>query len=439
MERGPDPGSVERLREMYTILGIYHNWWTRFWRLEWCGPWNRREVVEAVVYAALGTVIAILLGVEREEVKETTERDDLAGLCAAAGPVTALIGVLFMKVRARVWKGTLVFVVCWFLPLCILLGLIFTRFYSLVAYAILAYCPASVTYFSVLHSIRTRISLVQTPLFATILTSSLCALVPFWGVAFTIYEIVRIEDLDKSFVERLIYILSIPFLLSLLLAWNYLHFLYFQSNSVLISPFPSTPIPPLSLQLALKHDPEYLTPTSLFTRIQSKSHLISSLVQLVGLISIEIGLLVLTVRYVNGEETKEVMSLVAFYVPALPLFTFIGVIFSGCSLDVYDKYWSGTVLGVALPQLGIYPVLRWSLDEGVTEVFSWVIGISFPASILYWLSLSLLYEHSQPAYRLLTSVCCLTVLIPVGVILPLYKVGGVTITTFWAVFASLCM
>jgi hypothetical protein len=391
-----------------------------------------------MVYTALGTVVAIVLGIEAEEVQETTERHPLAKLCAAAGPVTALIGVLFMKIRASLWKGSVVFLLCWVVPIAILLGMVFSGYYDLVAYAILAYCPACVTYFSALHSIRTRVSLSQSPLLATILTSSLCALLPFWGVAFTIYQIARLEDLDQSFMRKLVYILAIPFLLSLILAWNYLHFLYFVPDKSHSSPLSNWVIPPLSLQLALKHDPHYLASPAL-GRIQSQAHLISSLVQLCALIGIEIGLLVLIVRYVDGLESSDVMCLVAFYVPSLPLFTFIGIIFAGSSLDIYDKYWSGTVLGVALPQLCVYPALHYIQEQGATEVLSWVVGISFPASVLYWLSLSLLQERNKPAYRLLAAVLCVALLIPVGVILPLYKVGGVQIGTFWAIFSSLCM
>lgn len=395
-------------------------------------------MAEALVYAVLGTTVAVVLGLEADEVEGTTERHPIAQLCAAAGPVTALVGVLFMKVRASLRKGSAVFLLCWVAPIATLLGMVFSGYYNLVAYAILAYCPACVTYFSALHSVRTRISQAKTPLLASILTSSLCALLPFWGVAFTVYEIARIEDLDRSFVRRLVYILAIPFLLSLVLAWNYLHFLYFVPDHSHSSPLSNWSIPPLSLQLALKHDPHFLTPSK-FGRIQSQAHLISSLVQLCGLVGIEIGLLVLIVRYVDGLESNDVIYLVAFYVPSLPLFTFIGVIFAGSSLDVYDKYWSGTVLGVALPQLCVYPALHWLQGQGATEVLSWVVGISFPASVLYWLSLSLLQEHSKPAYRLLAAVLCVTLLVPVGVVLPLYQVGGVQIGTFWAVFSSLCM
>jgi len=395
-------------------------------------------VAETLVYTALGTVVAVVLGLEAEEVKETTERHPLAQLCAAAGPVTALVGVLFMKIRASLGKGSAVFLLCWVVPIAVLLGMVFSGYYNLVAYAILAYCPACVTYFSALHSIRTRISQTSSSLLASILTSSLCALLPFWGVAFTVYEIARIEDLDRAFVRKLVYILAIPFLLSLVLAWNYLHFLYFVPDKSHSSPLSNWTIPPLSLQLALKHDPQFLAPPK-FGRIQSQAHLISSLVQLFGLIGIEIGLLVLIVRYVDGLESSDVIYLVAFYVPSLPLFTFVGVIFAGSSLDIYDKYWSGTVLGVALPQLCVYPALHWIQGQGATEVLSWVVGISFPASVLYWLSLSLLQERNKPAYRLLTAVLCVALLIPVGVVLPLYKVGGVKMGTFWAVFSSLCM
>ena len=280
--------------------------------------------------------------------------------------------------------------------------------------------------------------------FGTAISMSVCALGPFWGVCFAVYEVITTATLTKPLISRFVYVLSLPFLLCIVLAWVYLHFVFFvRYESVKESEAEEAGkgIPSFAVQLAVKQDPAYFEPPKpgCWTSFQSKVHLLSSVTQLCTLLGIEIGLLTLLVRYVDGLETLSVLYVVAFYIPALPLFTFIGILFSGSSLHVADKYWSGAILGVALPLLCIYPVTHWLKDQGVTNVLGWIVSVSYPASVLYWLSMSLLYEHDKRSYQLLSAFMCVTVLVPVGVLIPLYEVGGIQLSTFWATFSVLCV
>ena len=66
-----------------------------------------------------------------------------------------------------------------------------------------------------------------------------------------------------------------------------------------------------------------------------------------------------------------------------------------------------------------------------------LIGIGVPATVLYWLSMSMIYRHNKRTYQYFNSICFLILFIPLGIMWPLYSAGGITKTTFWLIVGIL--
>ena len=63
--------------------------------------------------------------------------------------------------------------------------------------------------------------------------------------------------------------------------------------------------------------------------------------------------------------------------------------------------------------------------------------IGYPLSVFYWVSMSMLFHHYKRQYQLVSTLSCLTIIIPIGFILPFYTIEAMKETTFWVFIAIL--
>jgi hypothetical protein len=199
-------------------------------------------------------------------------------------------------------------------------------------------------------------------------------------------------------------------------------------------------IPSLDVQTLLKTKPDYFSnQPGRLERVMKYTHIVSSLSLLGILLALEVGLIVLVVDCIEGVHEDDVLYLSIFYMAALPVFLIFGIIFSASPIKITDKFWAGPVIGYALPVLIVEPICYWMYQNDSSALIAIVVSIGFPASVAYWLLMSVLHRYNQRRYQLFSAFCCMGILVPIGYLLPFNSVGTMKSTTFWVFFGLLCM
>ena len=114
----------------------------------------------------------------------------------------------------------------------------------------------------------------------------------------------------------------------------------------------------------------------------------------------------------------------------VPLNSITGVIYSSTSLKNDDKFWIGGVFCAFLPIIITGPFYASLSSDENFAVFSLLLVIIPPASVMYWSVLAIVHSKSIWAFQFLTAFLCITLLIPIGYLFPLYMVDAISLATF---------
>ena len=115
---------------------------------------------------------------------------------------------------------------------------------------------------------------------------------------------------------------------------------------------------------------------------------------------------------------------------AAPVFLFSGIVFSASKLKKDDKFCTAIFLFILLGSLlELTGYLLHNLDQ--TKELRLVLMIGYPLSAFYWVSMSMLFHHYKRQYQLVSALSCLTIVIPLGFLLPFYAKEAIEETTFW--------
>lgn len=411
-------------------------------------PCRRAEVFETVLYVIISTVVMAVIGdtLENENVKEDSKRKPMVIVMMIVTPISTICGILVMKARVTMWGSIAAFMGMWIAPL-LGLGVYLGQKWDdldIVTVLVLSYIPGNVTYFTILRVIRTGLTARYNHNIASIVTSSICILVPFIIISGIIYKIALTSAIDKDFINFLVNAFSVPYLLTLILIWFFIHASFFpkyeSSTEEQKQKYLGDGIPDISVQAALKENPlmfESFSP-KWWKAIQEHAHIISSGMLLGIMLVIEGGLIGLLDEYGKGEHGDDVFWMIVFYMPAVPIFLISGIIFSASVVKKDDKVAVGSLVVLIIPVMIIMPVSYELYKYSDTEIIGLVLAIGYPSAVLYWISLSILFHHHKRSYQLMSSILCFSLVVPVGFLFPFYTLDTVQNTTFWIIFSLIC-
>ena len=415
-----------------------------FFRKEFGFPWTRVEKAEAFAYFLTAAVVTPLIASTTSEknVYEDTQRYPLAVLVCVAYPLAALYGVVFMKMRLTLVRSFILFLCGWLAPLVTLGVMILEEDYDLVSMGVLGCISGLISVFAGLRGIRQSIQNYSEKLISGIISTGLYVLLLGIIVPAVVYTLLMEEELSDDWIKGLISILAAPYLLFLLLIWVFIHNTYFRK-------FPPqwkireaeimSSVPNLSMQVVLRKNPQIMgnQSSNCWNKFQEYSHLFSSIALVTCLVCCEIGLIVVLEEYMNGDYGVEVLWVVVLYIPAAPMFLFGGVIFSASKLKKNDKFGCGTVLGGVVPMVFLMPIAYLLYSNESTELLGFILGIGYPGSFVYWLSMAMLFHHNKRGYQLVSGLLCMLFVTPFAFMLPFYQIGTMKDQTFWAIFGLL--
>lgn len=414
-----------------------------------CTNWSRADKLEAAVYILVAVTCISIVAVASQDnnVQDDTKRLPLAHLGIAGSAVGLLIGLLYLKARFYLWISIGVFVICWIAPIAALIGLIFSGlsfddYYE--AMLALIYIPSVITFFTLLRSIRKHLTLRLNRNIAALAAIGLCVLVPVFMIGLTMYYVLLSTELSDGILKVLIYINCIPLLVTLIIIWVFVHNQFFHKPEEAIKAemqlYLGEGVPEFDVQALIKNKPDYFSAgPSKMKGILKYTHVVSSFTLIGILLALEVGLLTLLVDCINGIHGNDVLYLSIFYMVMLPVFLICGLMFSSWNLHKNDKFWSAPLIGYALPSLAVEPLCYWLYQYDSTSLIAVVVSIGYPASIAYWLLMSMLRLQNQRRYQLFSALCCMIVLVPFGYLIPFNSVGSMKTTTFWVFMGLLCL
>ena len=260
----------------------------------------------------------------------------------------------------------------------------------------------------------------------------------------TLYITSILEGLDNSDVPKdpkiLISYLATPFLAILIVIWISIHLLVFtkQPNEIYIlrAEIKAMENPSMGIQTILNRYPNLLDNNS-SGFFQNYGHLLASLSIIIALISVEIGLINIVLDNNPIEYPNPAKYVAGMYIIALPCFIFLGTICSASILKKDDKYCIGIILFGILPTIGVEAGSYYLYQNPDTYYIGILLGVGLPGTIVYWLSMSTIYNYNKRSYQYFTSICFLILFIPLGLMWPLYSAGGMNQDTFWVVIGVL--
>lgn len=228
----------------------------------------------------------------------------------------------------------------------------------------------------------------------------------------------------------LVYI-SALFLILLVYIWLFVHFHTFkrQPNEIqaLKKEILDLENPSLGIQALLNKFPNLLKP-SRPNFFSNHGHLITSLSILVSTIGTEIGAIIV---FLSDNSPSRAENIAGFYIVAIPSFIIIGTLFSASDMSLNNKYSTCLLFFTVIPTSFIMWISTILYQNDDYFYIGLLISIGFPATVLYWMSLIMVYSYNKRSYQYFSVICCLIVIVPLGYMWPLYTTEGLSGTTFW--------
>jgi hypothetical protein len=226
---------------------------------------------------------------------------------------------------------------------------------------------------------------------------------------------------------------AVIWLIMLTIVWIIIHFVVFKRQpneiQVLRNDILSTRDHSMKVQVVLSENPDILAIGNEGFLLKN-GHLFASLGILVPFLCVEVGLISVISEFTTGKYPSKALYLSFFYVIAVPLFLYGGIVFSSSKIITKDKYL--IILLIALiPTFFIEWLSFYLCSFESTYHLGLVVGIGFPAALVYWMSMAMIFQYNKRTFQYFSAIFCLTFLIPIGLILPLYSSGGMKDLTFW--------
>ena len=414
----------------------------RFFKDQFNWPWKLFDMLEFITYGFAGIINCAIFSssLDNALVVNDSQRYPLLYVLSICTPIAALYSMLLLKIRSNLWLNLAITFILVVAPLVILIVLITTASFMNNLYLAVAviFIPGVCISFA-LHKIMRELLFEK---IGNVLGGFVSiSLVIVFNITFTLA--ICLITLDPSTVKKPINLIIYPAVLYILITgfiWVAIHSIVFAKQPSEIQLLKNEVMhlenPSMRVQTLLSRSPDMLNepPEGL---IQQNMHHLASVAIYLALLGVEIGLISVLSNSDSGTYPTSALYMAGFYLIAMPLFLFAGTICSASNLKKEDKFCMGLLLFALGPTLGLMALSFTFYETSTTYYLGLIIGVGFPAMIIYWLSMALIYDYSRKTYQYFSAICCLILLVPLGVVWPFYEAGGMKKETFWGVLGVL--
>ena len=419
-----------------TVIAAGKNPLKRFLKENFDWPFSRLETISACLFQIFGIVHCVVFQsyLDNDIVEDDSKRYPVFYTLSVLSPIIGFYGMITWKLNQGLIVNLIIFTFFIVAPIIIILVLIgqnlILEYLELTVACI--FVTGSVIGINLFKLIRKQvITEVGKNLgeVLIILLNALCNL-----LSNMVVSVLLLNEDALSDPGIIISYSAIIWLVMLVVVWTMIHTTLFKRypNEIqsMRTEILSTREHSMKIQVILNENPEILNlPNEGF--LLKYGHLLASTGILVPFLCVQIGLISVLSEFTSGKYPDSALYLSLFYILASPVFLYLGMIFSSSKLIARDKYLSVILILSLIPTIFIM-WLSYSLYSSTTTYYlGLVIGIGFPGSLVYWLSMSMIYQYNKRSYQYFSSIFCLSFIIPIGLILPLYYAEGMSSLTFW--------
>lgn len=406
--------------------------------LEYFGwPYTKLELLAVAVFLSAGISHCLIFQshLKREIVKDDTKRYPIFDILSILTPIFGFYSALALKINQGIWVNLSILFILIVCPLIVLIILIAEKLFiqNLRLSIACIFIPVSLIGLSLFKIIRkTIISDIgrRSGEILMIIVNILCNMLFNLAISVILLDAGALSD-----PKVLIQYLAVVYLAILTLVWIMIHLKVYKKRPNEIQDLRmevlSSSELSMRVQVILTNHPDILEtpPESFFSK---HGHNLASLGILISLICVETGLISVVSEYNSGEYPESALLLSIFYIFAIPVFLFGGTIFSSSGLITTDKFLVTLICFAFLPTILIMWLSYYLYTYDSLYYIGIVIGVGFPGTLVYWVSMSMIFEFNKRSFQYFSSIFCLIFIVPVSLIIPLYYSGGMKFITFWA-------
>ncbi|CAG9321806.1 unnamed protein product [Blepharisma stoltei] len=415
-----------------------HNKFSNFFKREFHLPWRWVEWIEILIYIIVSWIICAMIGstMNHSNVEDDQKRSPLAVFSIIACPLSAIYGVIFMKLRLTPFRVLVIFLIICVAPVIWIIVNVSQEDFSYLPLVFLAYFPGLFIFFGVLRFAKESIYNNGKIFLSSLIPSLICILAPLIMGASAIFLVLEKDDVDTDLGRIFLKIMAFPYLLLLILIWTVIHLELFKKYpnqfEVYKEMIKNGDYSDLAVQVLFKKNPDLLNQEpSKWNIFHENIHWISSITLLGCLLAMEIGIINLLDKYLKGDADSDALWMCCFYLPVVPAFLFTGITFSASRLKKNDKFSSGTLVGGIPITMAVMVISYYLYDNDSTYYLGILVGLGFPISTIYWFLLAMVFHHNKRAFQLILPISFLIGVIPLGYLWPLYSISVMKTSTFW--------
>ena len=407
----------------------------RFFKHQFNWPWTLYDIIEFFIYGIVGIINCVIFSTSLNNslVIGDRQRYPLLYSLSILSPLAGVYSMLVFKIRSNIWLNLATAGILVVVPLVILIALIATsNFLNEFYLAVTVIFIPVVTISFALHKLLREFLFKKFGLLVGGITNILLVIV--YNIIFTLTIcLATIDENTTTNPGNLITYPAVLYLLIILLVWIVIHTIIFRKQPSEREIFRNKVIAldELSMkgQMLLDSDPSILElqPEGV---LNQHGHKLASAAIIVTLIGIEIGLVSVFSDIKSKKYPDSALYMAGFYIIALPLLLVCGLMCSASRLKKDDKFFISLLGCALLPTIAIMYLSYFLYTDKSTYYLGLVIGIGFPSLLLFWLSMSLIYNYSKGCFQYLSATCCLILVLPLFLMLPLYSAGGMDTATF---------
>ncbi|CAG9326606.1 unnamed protein product [Blepharisma stoltei] len=380
----------------------------------WLGEWGYTDFIMLFVFMGVGYSMGALmvLASHNSEVKVDAYKSFIVGVLIPTFFVYALAG--FIIIKARITRKWLILIIISAIipPICVPMIYYWGNLDFNTAF-LLSVFSVALGFFLLLKWFRhaaARYSLS----FANILVSLYCILIPLVCIGIPLYKFMLTGTINQSFIVSIFSYLLAPILLIIGLPWVFIHVKYFL-------------IPKNETNFYIEILNKCCRSTVLVSKKRKMCFNIPSIVIFMTMMGCECYALSILFTGTKDSESNESYYLSGMIFILNPLFTLVGVPFSGSKIQKDDKFCFCAILSSFVPLLVSVPLYMYITYSKISIVLEWAV-ITPPISALYWVIMSLIKLQNSTVYQMIIAFGCVFLVFPIGFILPYMMTGDISNT-----------
>ena len=418
------------------VIALRRNRLKSFLKENYDWPFSKLEALSVCLFQIFGIVHCVIFQsyLDNEIVEDDTKRYPVFYTLSVLSPIIGFYGMITWKLNQGLIVNLVIFSFLIVAPIIIILvligqNIILDYFELAIACIFVAGSVIGINLFKLIRKqVISEIGKTMGEVLI-IMLNLLCNILSNMVVS------VLLLDEDALSDPRIIINYSaIIWFVMLVIVWTMVHSTIFKRypNEIqsMRAEILSTRDHSMKTQVILNENPEILNlPNEGF--LLKYGHLLASLGIITPFLCVQVGLISVLSEFNSGKYPDSALYLSLFYILASPAFLYLGMVFSSSKLMTRDKYLSVILILSLVPTIFVM-WLSYSLYSSTSTYYlGLVLGIGFPGSLVYWLSMSMIYQYNKRSYQYFSAILCLSFIIPIGLILPLYYAEGMSSLTFW--------